>query len=141
MKRSWKSGIVMFALLGLLSCGGSDGDGGVFDPPIPDEPDPVPGFLNVRLTTPNTNDGALLFSLSGGSMDSLRTSGLTIFGTLGSTSGTGLVAGNVGSGTVAQFWVPDVADVSQYSAALQQAAARSTYEQQSLSGYSLTVAR
>ncbi|MEQ9400571.1 MAG: hypothetical protein RJQ04_15520 [Longimicrobiales bacterium] len=142
-RRTRYAGSVMaLALLTLWSCGGGDDGGGVFepDPPTP-EPDPVPGFLNVRLTTPNTDDGALMFALAGGPMDSLQASGLRIFATGGGSAFTAIVVGDVAAGTVARFWVPDVADSGLYSASLRQASTRATYQQKALTGYSLTVAR
>ena len=145
MKRSgkWLPRLMLLCLLGLWSCGGGDDGDSIFEPdpdPQPD-PDPIPGFVSVRLASPNGNDGALRFMIAGGQMDSLRTSGLTLFSTGGSTSMTAIVAGTVNDGTVAQFWIPDVANVAQYTASLQEAAARDSYEQQSLSGYTLSVAR
>lgn len=144
MKRRtrYTGSVVALGLLALWSCGGGDDGGGVFEPdPPPPEPDPVPGFLNIRLTTPSADDGALMFSLAGGPMDSLQATGLRLFATGSGSTLSAVVVGDVAAGTVARFWVPDVADSGQYSASLQQAAARSTYQQKALAGYSLTVAR
>lgn len=138
MKTISRLGFGALALTGTLSCGGGEDDGGVL------EPEADPGFVNVNLTTPNTTDGALLLTVSGGTLDSLDAPGLRLFTSVtNASSATLLVAGDISAGTVARFWVPDRAnvDVGLYRAVLQQAAARTTYEQLDVSSYSMTVSR
>ncbi|MCH8144619.1 MAG: hypothetical protein IIA55_07875, partial [Gemmatimonadetes bacterium] len=50
-----------------------------------------------------------------------------------------IVAGTITDGAVLRFWMPDRRNIASYTATLEQAAARSTYEQQGLSGYSLSI--
>ena len=98
-----------------------------------------PGFVNLQLSTPNTNDGALLFRLSGGVFDSL-TSTFTIFTAPDGTNAQRVIlAGAIGTGNVARFWVPDIGDLTVYRAVVEQAAVRQTYEQQIVTSYSLSV--
>ena len=47
----------------LLALASACGDGGPTEPA-----GPVPGVLKIALATPNADDGALLFTVSGGSV-------------------------------------------------------------------------
>lgn len=101
-------------------------------------PGPTPGALKVLLTTPNNDDGALLFTVVGPAIDSVHASGYVGYAAaVSATSWRLIVTGNVTSGVIAEVWVRDTAQLEAYVASLDQAAARGSYEQQSLSGYSL----
>ncbi len=119
-----------------LTAGCSDDD----LPPGPPPGPSGPGLLAVVLETPNSNDGALLFRLSGGRMDSLRVSQLTL---LTANTGTNerrvMLAGNIGAGVVLRFWIPERADLAGYSVVLEQVATRAIYVQRPLDGYSLSI--
>ncbi len=117
----------------LASCGGPSG---------PPPPPSGPGFLQVLLQTPRTNDGALLITLSGGPLDSLRVSQATLLtAPPGSVNDQQvIIAGDVRAGVVLRFWVPERADVANYRVVLNQVVTRTDYIQQSLTGYSLTIA-
>ena len=134
--RPRQAGAVVLAAL-TITCG-KDSDNGGTGP----AEDPIdPGFVNVTLATPNSNDGALLLTVSGGPIDSLTASAGTIFfASTGTNTFRVMVAGTIGDGPVVRFWMPDRRNVAQYVATLQQAAVRSTYEQQDISGYSLSIA-
>ncbi len=133
--RPIKSGAVVLAAI-TLACGGDSNNGGTGPPDVSN-----PGFVNVTLSTPNSNDGALLLRLSGGTMDSLTaSSGSIFFAETGTNVFRVMVAGTIANGPIVRFWMPDRRNVSQYLATLEQAAARSTYEQQSIGGYSLSIA-
>ncbi len=134
--RPRKLGAVVFAAFA-IACSGDSSNGGGTGP----QDVATPGFVNVTLATPNSNDGALLLTLSGGTMDSMAASAGTIFfASTGTNTFRVMVAGTIGDGPVVRFWMPDRRNVSQYVATLEQAAARSTYEQQSIGGYSLSIA-
>ena len=112
----------------------------VVDPPPPPPP-AGPGLLTISLTTPNTNDGALFFTVSGGAFDSL-TSSFNMFTTANaSNSQSAIITGSITGGAVATFWVLERDNASSYTATVQQAAVRSTYAQQSTTGYSLSIAQ
>lgn len=99
-----------------------------------------PGLLNVSLTTPNTDDGAILFTVSGAQIDSVQSAGYTTYSAhLSATSAWIMVVGDVKSGLVASIWVPDLAASAEYATRIRQAAALGSYEQQDLGGYSLQV--
>ena len=102
-------------------------------------PVPKPGALNAVLVTPNANDGAVLFNIAGGPIDSITTGTARLIGDTQSGSGL-LVMGSVQNGSVlALVWVPDVAKVGTYAASVVQAAARGTYALQNVSGYKISI--
>lgn len=125
--------ILLLALLAVgLSCGDSEPSG---------PPDPIPGWLRIRFTSPNTDDGGVLFTISGGTVTSVRSPYPDLFVT---PSGTlplrVLVAGNLASGVVvAEIQVPDVQTATDYTVVVEEVASRDTFEQREVSTYSLVV--
>jgi len=89
---------------------------------------PVAATLQVSLSTPFTDDGALLFTVTGGRVDSVDAPGYTLY-----TSQTDpatlqvILTGNLSPGIVAHVHIPDERVASQYSASINQVAARETY--------------
>jgi hypothetical protein len=133
-------------IMSIAACGG-DATGPT--PAVPPTPpaSATPGRLTVSLTTPNTDDGALLATLSGGVLDSItvvagstsrvqtaRPSATTVRLIILAAPGQAVKAGELVS-----FWVPDVAQVARYSGSVEQVAARVTYAQRVLVGYSLRI--
>ncbi len=133
--RSKKTGAVVLAAI-TIACGGDTTNGGTGPAETSN-----PGFVNVTLATPNSNDGALLLTLSGGTMDSLTASAGTIFfASTGTNTFRVMVAGTIVDGPIVRFWMPDRRNVAQYLATPEQAAVRTTYEQQDIGAYSLSIA-
>ena len=126
--------LLALALVGfLVSCSGDDLPPGV--------PAPMgPGLLAVILDSPNNNDGALLFTLSGGPADSIRGRNLRL---ISSPAGTNrhrvIVSGFIGNGKIVRFWVPERDNAAGYAAVLEQAAGRADFAQQDITNYSLSV--
>ncbi|HEX6408613.1 MAG TPA: hypothetical protein VFZ90_15615 [Gemmatimonadales bacterium] len=89
---------------------------------------PVAATLQVSLSTPFNDDGALLFTVTGGRVDSVDAPGYTLY-----TSQTDpatlqvILTGNLSPGIVAHVHIPDERVASQYSASINQVAARETY--------------
>ncbi|HJU87935.1 MAG TPA: hypothetical protein VJ672_01000 [Gemmatimonadaceae bacterium] len=106
----------------------------------PGAPAPEPGPLNVVLATPRDDDGAVMFSISGGAVDSITALGYGIF-----TSQTAhdahrvVVNGDIVDGPIARIWVPDRLGIGAYTLSIEQVAARGTYEQQQAAGYVLSL--
>jgi hypothetical protein len=102
------------------------------------------GTLTLRLTTPRSDDGALLFELSGPPIDTTvaANAALQLFTrrTDGSTL-IGAVVGTLGDGVIVTLQVPDVAAAARYSARLLEVADRQNVLRTSLSGYALSVTR
>ncbi len=104
---------------------------------------PTPGELRVILATPNTNDGAVLFTVSGGVIDSVVAAGYRTFASNGGGSSVHIVVtGNVTGGVLARIQVPDLGRASSYHAAVEQVAARPpSYALQTTAGYAISVAK
>ena len=113
------------------------GDGGPTDPARP-----VPGVLKVALTTPNSDDGALLFTVSGGRVSTVdAATGYQIYTAQPDTMTTRiLVTGDIAAGEVVRIHVPDTRSAAAYHATIAQAASRTTFAQRALAGYALAVA-
>ena len=124
--------------LALLSLAASCGDGGPTGPA-----GPVPGVLKIALTTPNADDGALLFTVSGGRISTVdaAAAGYQIYTAQPDTLTTRiLVTGDIGAGEVVRIHVPDTRSAAAYHATIAQAASRATFAQRVLAGYALAVA-
>ena len=102
------------------------------------------GTLTLRLTTPSSDDGALLFELSGPPIDTTvaANASLQLFThrTDGSTL-VGAVVGTLANGGVVTLQVPDVGAAAQYTARLLEVADRQNVLRTSLTGYALSVTR
>ena len=134
MRITYLRALALGAVVMLASCGGDDVPSG------PPPPPSGPGFLQVLLETPRSDDGALLITLSGGPLDSLRVSQTTLLmAPPGVNDQQVIIAGDVRAGAVLRFWVPERANVANYRAVLNQVATRRDYIQQSLTDYSLTI--
>ncbi|HTY07267.1 MAG TPA: hypothetical protein VMC86_12165 [Gemmatimonadales bacterium] len=106
---------------------------------------PQPGTLLVKLQNPNSGgDGAMLLTLSG---PTLVTNVATVAGdTLWTTDFSGTVShivltGNITSGVVLTFNVPDVNVSAQYLVTVNQAASSSDYSLRALTSYVAFVSR
>ena len=120
------------ALAVAMACGDDGGPTG-----------PVSGTLVVSLTTPNADDGAILFTISGAgiSAPTALTSNL-FFSRVASTSSlAAVVAGNIAAGQMLRFSVPDVGQASAYTANITEVADRNNALRASLSGYVLSISR
>ena len=134
MRVTYLPALALGVVVTLASCGGEE------LPPGPPPPPSGPGFLQVLLETPRTNDGALLITLSGGPLDSLRVSQATLLmASPGVNDQQVIIAGDVRAGAVLRFWVPERANVANYRAVLDQVATLRDYIQQSLTDYSLMI--
>ncbi len=133
MRVTYLRALALGVVVMLASCGGEDVPSG------PPPPPSGPGFLQVLLQTPRINDGALLITLSGGPLDSLRVSQATLLTAPPGGDQQVIIAGDVRAGVVLRFWVPERANVANYRAVLNQVATRRVYIQQSLTDYSLTI--
>jgi hypothetical protein len=128
--------IVLCALLSTsVSCG--DDDNGSTGPP-----DPVPGTLTLTLGTVHLDDGALVLRLQGADITQvgLAAPGLYLRFLEDQTGATAVFVGDIVSGDLLTFHVPDVNRPDSYSGTLLEAADRSNAMRGSLAEYTLTVA-
>ena len=121
----------------LLALASACGDGGPTEPA-----GPVPGVLKIALATPNADDGALLFTVSGGRVSTVdAATGYQIYTAQPDTMTTRiLVTGDIAAGEVVRIQVPDTRSAAAYHATIAQAASRTTFAQRALAGYALAVA-
>jgi hypothetical protein len=102
--------------------------------------DPTEGTLIVTLATPNTDDGAVLFTVSGGPVDTVEAVGSPVYSArVDANTVRVIVTGALGSGPVARIRIPDHRQNSVYTATVSQVAARATYLQRDPAAYSLTL--
>ena len=100
-----------------------------------------PGFLEVRLASPNVDDGGLYFTIGGAKIDSVTTQ-LPVIAAHAVTDSLWhvVVGGSVTTGPVARIWVPDTRAVSRYSGSVLQVVVRTSNAQRSAAGYAVVAA-
>ena len=98
--------LAMVAVLFIAAACAKDATGG----------DKQAGTLTVRLTTPNADDGAMSFRVSGGPIDSALavSQSLRLFTRADGATVVGVVVGALGEGAVITLHVPDVGDFQAY---------------------------
>ncbi len=122
------------ALAVSVACGDDDGVTAV----------PMSGTLVLSLTSPNSDDGAILLSISGGGISTptaVSSSHVLFFRSTGTTSINAVVVGNITAGLLLRFDVPDVSDASAYTGTITEVADRANALRTTLTGYSLEITR
>jgi predicted small lipoprotein YifL len=106
----------------------------------PGEPDADPGPADIVLASPRADDGAVMFSIGGGPVDSITSRGYGIFASVtGPSSHRVVVNGDLVNGPIARVWVPDRAALGPYTLSIEQVATRGSYTQRDSDGYVLTL--
>jgi hypothetical protein len=100
---------------------------------------PVAGALNVNISSPQHDDGALLLTVYGGPVDSVESVGFRTYAIRGPDSVKFIVTGSLGSGPVARIHIPDGRLASRYSAKVSQVAARASYTPRDPATYSISL--
>lgn len=127
---------VMAIVIGLfagLACGDDDGVTG-----------PVAGSLVVSLTTPNADDGAIMLTVTGGTIESPAATSAShafFYRQVSSTSVSAILVGDISAGPLMTIDVPDVNAVASYSATVIEVADQANDLRASLTGYELTTSR
>lgn len=130
--------VAALAVLALAACGGASPTG-------PSTPTPpvlaTAGVLTMELATPNANDGAVQFAVSGPAIDSIRPIGYD--GTTAALAGQAqtILTGSLTSGAVARVYVRDIARANEYRAWVVAAAARGSYQLQDVGSYRAVLVR
>lgn len=128
----------LFALAAILSGAACAGDSTGSGAPAGS------GTLILRLTTTRSDDGAVLFELSGPAIDSVVTvnASLQLFTRRANDSTiVGAVVGAVTNGAVATLRVPDADAAAGYTARVLEVADHQHALRSALTGYALTVIR
>jgi hypothetical protein len=102
-----------------------------------------PRTLRVSLATPNTDDGAILFEVSGPAIDAVAPGNASyrlFTRRIGSTTVRAVVAGPVANGILVTLNVPDVGAAGTYTAGVTEVVDRHNQLRSQLSGYLLSVA-
>ncbi len=133
--RQWVLACIFLA--GVAGCR----DGSVLGPASTRWKTPTAGWLTVQLTTPNSDDRAIMFTVSGGQIDSVRFVHEGFSASISDGVWRFLATGELSDGAIAQLLVPDVEVAAIYRPEIQQVAALGTYEQRDLAGYRLQVIR
>lgn len=102
---------------------------------------PTAATLTVDLPSSHGDEGAILFTISGGPVDSVEAAGYTLYSArIDPNTRKVVVTGNLSNGALARIRIPDGRQASSYSATVSQVAVRSTYAERDPSSYTLTVA-
>jgi hypothetical protein len=102
---------------------------------------PTSGGLNLRLASPQGDEGAVLFTVAGGAVDTVEASDHGLyFARLDANTVRVVVTGDLSSGVIARIRIPDDRRASNYTATVSQVALRATYAQRDPAGYSITLA-
>jgi hypothetical protein len=128
--------LALILALAAAACTGGD-DGGTTPPP------PEPGVLTVSLTTPNTDDRALVVEVTGPSITGVTAANAAYVvhsRAPGATSVRAAVFGALGSGALLRFSVPDVNAAAAYKATVVEVADGANALRQT-TGYAATIAR
>ena len=115
-------------LLG-VACGGDD----------PPTEGPTPGDLVARLSTPGTQDGALLLRVTGAVTGVTAQGGYRISTASSGTTTRMVLTGNITGGDLFTISVPDTRQLSSYSIEVQQVAERETYALRSPGSYTVSL--
>ena len=120
-------------LLAAITCGGNDSVGPGGPGPTP----PLPGVIGISVASPNADDGAMLFSVTGSIQSVAAAGGYQVLSYAPSALVTKvMVVGAIVSGPVLSLSVADKA--KPLGVTLDQVAARGTYVQRAIAGYQVT---
>lgn len=102
---------------------------------------PTAGTFDLRLATPNSDDGAVLFTVSGGPIEAVEPLDYTVYSAqVDANTLRVIVTGVITSGPVVRIRIADDRQLPRYSASVNQVAARATYLQRDPASYALTFA-
>jgi len=102
---------------------------------------PMSGSLNVKLSSLRGDDGAVLFTISGGPVESVEAVSGTVHSVqIDANTLRVVITGNLSAGAIARVRIADVTQASRYSATVNQVAARSSYVPRDPGQYSISLA-
>ena len=102
---------------------------------------PTAGVLNVKFSSLRGDDGAVLFTVAGGPVESMEAVSGTVHSVqIDANTLRVVITGNLRAGAIARVRIADITQASRYTAAVNQVAARSTYVLRDPGPYSITLA-
>jgi hypothetical protein len=125
------------AVVVAAGCTDRNRGGGVTDPP-------APGVLAATLSTPNTDDRALIVELSGPGITAVQAaagSGHTVHSRASGSTVRAALFGDLTDGAVLRFSVPDVSRANAYTARVVEASGADNSLREDVTGYRLQLAR
>jgi hypothetical protein len=126
---TWRRALLGMVLVGLGGCSA-------------EAPGPATATLSLSLASPAQDDGAVLLTLSGGPVDSIETPEYRLYSIpVDANTYRVIIAGQLSSGLIARVHIPDERRSAEYTALVEQVAARGTYRQQDPAGYRLSFDR
>lgn len=143
MERTLERLLLLSAMaISLVAFSGCDSEDGITEPTPETVNLPVDGAVDLVLASPNADDGGLLFSVSGGTVDSVTAAGYPLqMVRIGGTVKVLTVGIFSNRTTVARLWIPDVSKISDYSVDIQQVASRGTFAQRDPQTYRISLVR
>jgi hypothetical protein len=101
---------------------------------------PTAAALDLQLSTPAHDDGAVLLTISGGPVDSVEAPGFLVHLDRSQANTTRvIVLGDIESGRLARVHLPDQRLTSRYTVVINQVAARRSYAQRDPAAYVLNL--
>jgi len=104
----------------------------------------TPGTVTVSFHSPNSDDGAALFTVTGPGIRDAQAASSTYkvyWRVVSATEMRFLVVGNLNNGVVATMTIDDLSKVGQYEGSLLEVSSRTDAVRSSVSGYSIRVSR
>lgn len=102
---------------------------------------PTSGILSVRLNAMHGDEGAVLFTIAGGSIQSVEAvSGIARSAQIDANTLRVVITGALSSGTIARVHIADLSLAAHYSVAIDQVASRLTYGLRDAAQYSASIA-
>jgi hypothetical protein len=102
---------------------------------------PASGNLNVTIGSLQGDEGAVLFTITGGPVESVQAvNGAVYTAQIDPNTLRVVVIGNLSAGTIARVRIADLSQAAEYSAAITQVAVRSTYAPRDPALYPVTLA-
>jgi hypothetical protein len=104
------------------------------------ETGPISGSLDVHLSSPEGDDGAALFTVTGGPIEKVEAvGGVAFVGKVDGNTTRVIVGGSLNSGVIAHLHIADMGQAGEYSIVLDKMAVRSTYAAREPAGYSISL--
>jgi len=104
----------------------------------------TPGTVTVSFHSPNSDDGAALFTVTGPGIRDAQAASSTYkvyWRVVAATEVRFLVVGNLNNGVLATMTIDDLSKVGQYEGSLLEVSSRTDAVRSSMSGYSISISR